>query len=139
MRSLWRDDETTYHGRFVQLERAKSYPKPVQAGGIPIAIGGHTAAAARRAGRLGDEFVPGVAGLEQLLPLLEVMRSAAVDAGRDPDAIGITAGGAGDLDGVRRLADLGVTRIVIPNLGGDPDRWRSRLGAFADAVISKIG
>src|SRR5439155_8392947 len=73
LRVLWRDAEPTFHGRFVDFERAKSYPKPVQAGGVPIAVGGHTEAAARRAGRLGDEFFPGVASLPQLPGLLDVM------------------------------------------------------------------
>jgi probable F420-dependent oxidoreductase len=139
LRVLWREDESTYHGRFVEFERAKSYPKPVQAGGIPIAVGGHTPAAARRAGRLGDEFIPGVGSLEQLEPLLEVMRTSAVEAGRDPDAIGVTMGAPADVDSVKRFADRGVTRVVVPNIGGDPQRWKSRLGDFADSVISRIG
>jgi probable F420-dependent oxidoreductase len=137
LRALWGEDESTYHGRFVDFERAKSYPKPVQAGGIPIAVGGHTPAAARRAGRLGDEFFPGVGTLEQLEPLIDVMRAAATSAGRDPDAIGITTMGATDVDSVKRFADRGVTRMVIPNLGGDPERWQSRLGAFSESVISR--
>ena len=137
LRALWRDAEPTFHGRFVDFERAKSYPKPVQAS-VPIAIGGHTEAAARRAGRLGDEFFPGVASLEQLTRLVDVMRAAAKDAGRDPHAIGVTAGGAMDLEGVKRLADLGVTRVVVPNLGGDPETWKSALGAFAENVIAKV-
>jgi probable F420-dependent oxidoreductase len=136
LRALWDEGESTYHGRFVDFERAKSYPKPVQPGGIPIAVGGHTPAAARRAGRLGDEFFPGVATIEQLEPLLDVMRAAATDAGRDPDAIGVTAMGATDADSVKRFADRGVTRMVIPNVGGNPERWRARLGEFADSVIS---
>ena len=139
LRVLWREDESTYHGRFVEFERAKSYPKPVQPGGIPIAVGGHTPAAARRAGRLGDEFVPGVGSLEQLEPLLDVMRASAVEAGRDPDAIGVTMAGPADVDSVKRLADRGVTRVVVPNIGGDPQRWKSRLGGFAESVISRIG
>ena len=139
LRVLWNDAEPTYHGRFVDFERAKSYPKPVQPGGVPIAVGGHTPAAARRAGRLGDEFFPGVAGGEQLPALIEVMRAAAVDAGRDPDAIGVTAGGAMDVDGVKRLAELGVNRVVVPNLGGDPEGWKSTLGAFNENVIYKLG
>src|SRR5580658_4198292 len=130
LRALWDEGESTYHGRFVDFERAKSYPKPVQPGGIPIAVGGHTPAAARRAGRLGDEFFPGVATIEQLEPLLDVMRAAATDAGRDPDAIGVTAMGATDADSVKRFADRGVTRMVIPNVGGNPERWRARLGEF---------
>ena len=137
--SLWRDPEPTYHGRFVDFERAKSYPKPVQAGGVPIAVGGHTEAAARRAGRLGDEFFPGVVGGDQLGGLIGVMREAAKKAGRDPDSIGITAGGAMDPDGVKRLADEGITRVVVPNLGGSPETWKSMLGAFSDNFISKVG
>ena len=139
LRVLWRHPEPTYHGRFVDFERAKSYPKPVQAGGVPIAVGGHTEAAARRAGRLGDEFFPGVVGGDQLGGLIGVMREAAKKAGRDPDSIGITAGGAMDPDGVKRLADEGITRVVVPNLGGSPETWKSMLGAFSDNFISKVG
>jgi probable F420-dependent oxidoreductase len=136
LRVLWRDDESTYRGRFVDFARVKSYPKPVQPGGIPVAVGGHTPAAARRAGRLGDEFFPGVATFDQLQSLVEVMRTSAEEAGRDAAAIGITAAGPPDLDGVKRLADLGVTRVVIPNLGGNPERWKARLGAYAEGVIA---
>ena len=138
LRALWRDDESTYHGRFVDFARVKSYPKPAQPGGVPIAIGGHTDAAARRAGRLGDEFFPGVAGFDRLGGLIEIMRASAAEAGRDPGAIGITAAGAADADDVRRLAELGVTRVVIPNLGGDPERWKARLGDFSTRVMAHV-
>jgi probable F420-dependent oxidoreductase len=139
LRVLWRDDESTYQGCFVEFERAKSYPKPVQPGGIPIAVGGHTPAAARRAGRLGDEFVPVVADADQLGRLIAVMREAATQAGRDPDAISISAPGPADADGIKRLADMGVTRLLVPNLGGDPERWKARLGEFGQSVIAKFG
>ncbi|HZT66716.1 MAG TPA: LLM class F420-dependent oxidoreductase [Acidimicrobiales bacterium] len=139
LRALWREPETTYRGDFVRLDRVKSYPKPAQAGGIPIAVGGHSPAAARRAGRLGDEFFPAVAGLDQLRHLVDVMRAAAEEAGRDPASIGITAGGAPSVEEVKRLADLGVTRMVIPNLGGDPDKWKARLGSFSETVIAAVG
>lgn len=51
LRALWSDDET-FEGRFYKFKDARSYPKPVQPGGIPIVVGGHTKASARRAGRL---------------------------------------------------------------------------------------
>src|SRR5688572_12792461 len=55
IRTLWQDEEATFTGRWTSFERAKMYPKPAQAGGaIPIHVGGHSKAAARRAGRLGD-------------------------------------------------------------------------------------
>jgi alkanesulfonate monooxygenase SsuD/methylene tetrahydromethanopterin reductase-like flavin-dependent oxidoreductase (luciferase family) len=122
----------------VDFEQAKSYPQPVQPKGIPIAVGGHTQAAAQRAGRLGDEFFPAVGRPDQLEDLIDILRTAARDAGRDPDSIGITAAAPSDAEGVTRLADLGVSRVVIPNLGGGPERWKSRLGGFAERVISKV-
>ncbi len=138
LRVLWRGGESSYQGRFVDFQRVQSYPKPAQPGGIPVAVGGHSEAAARRAGRLGDEFFPAVASIDALQRLIEVMRAAAVEAGRDPTGIGITATGANDVDGVRRLAELGVTRVVVANLGGDPERWKARLGGYADQVMAHI-
>ena len=138
LRVLWRDAEPTFRGRFADFDRAKSHPKPAQEGGIPIVVGGHTNAAARRAGRLGDGFFPGRATIDDLTPLLDEMRRAAKDAGRDADAIEVTAGGAMDLDGVKRFAELGVERIVVPPFGWDRESLKTFFGQFHDNVISKL-
>lgn len=79
-------------------------------------IGGHTKAAARRAGRLGNGFFPAKGDWSELQP---VMRAAAVEAGRDPDAIEITRGGAMNADGVKKMMDEGCDRLVIPPLAFD--------------------
>jgi probable F420-dependent oxidoreductase len=139
LRTLWAPGDDTYHGRFVEFEQANSYPKPVQPGGIPIVVGGHTNAAARRAGRLGDGFFPGAYRPGELEPLLDVMAGAAHEAGRDPASIEITAGGAFDYDGAARLADAGVTRLVIPPLSFNLEKLKARLATFADGVIAKLG
>ena len=137
LRALWSQAEPTYHGRFVDFERAKSYPKPAR-GSVPIVVGGHTKAAARRAGRLGDGFFPARATPDELTMLLDEMGRAAKDAGRDADAIEITAGGAMDVERVKKYADLGVQRLVIPPLGFDIETLKQQLGNFADNVIAKV-
>jgi probable F420-dependent oxidoreductase len=140
MRVLWRDGgAASFHGESVNFDECHSNPKPVQPGGIPIVVGGHTEAAARRAGRLGDGFFPGRSTVEELTGLLEVMRASAVECGRDPHAIEVTAGGAFDLDGAQQFADLGVHRIVLPPLAWNLEKLRSRLGAFSESVIEKVG
>jgi probable F420-dependent oxidoreductase len=136
LRKLWREDESSYDGAFTQFAPLKSFPKPAAADGPRIHIGGHTAAAARRAGRIGDGFFPGRSG-DELVALLDEMRTAARAAGRDPEAIEITGGGPLDLDGVKRAADLGVARYIIPPLGWDLDTLRTKLGAFSENVIAK--
>ena len=137
LRELWTADEPTFNGQFTSFEKAKMYPKPPQ-GQIPIVVGGHTKAAARRAGRLGDGFFPASTTPESLAELLEVMHKSAADAGRNGDAIEISAGGAMDVDGIKKFADLGVSRIVIPPLGFDEETLKAQLGQFNDNVISKL-
>jgi probable F420-dependent oxidoreductase len=138
LRAFWREPEPTFSGEFVNFERAKMYPKPLQAGGPPIVIGGHTAAAARRAGRLGDGFFPGRGALGDLAGLLDEMKAAAKDSGRNPDDIEVTAGGAIDVEGVKPYAELGVSRMVVPPLGYDLETLKEQLGRFSENVIAKL-
>lgn len=134
MRALWAGESVDFKGDFTTLRGANSFPHPEQ-GSVPIVVGGHTLIAARRAGRLGDGFFPGKGDIDAQLG---AMRAAALDAGRDPDAIEITRGGAMDRDSVQRMADEGVDRFVIPPLAFDGDGLRDALSRFADEVITKI-
>ena len=137
LKSLWAGGDATYQGKFVSFERAVSRPQPAQTGGPPVIVGGHSDAAARRAGRLGDGFFPGARGREELARLIDIMRSSAKEAGRDADTIEITAGGRPDLDTVKAWADLGVSRFLVPPLGFDADTLRDQLPKFAENVIAK--
>ncbi|MEZ0359474.1 LLM class F420-dependent oxidoreductase [Mycobacterium sp. SA01] len=118
LRALWADNPggVSHHGEFYDFDNAMSYPKPVAAEGIPIHIGGHSRMAARRAGRLGDGFQPlGVGGAE-LATLIEVMRLAAEDAGRDPAFLELSLGHLVtkvDADRAGRLAEVGAGRLVL--------------------------
>ena len=138
MRAVWTDDETTFRGRFVQVDRAIFRPKPAQDGGIPIIIGGHSRQAAVRAGRKGDGFFPAKITLEEIKPLISIMRESAADAGRDPDAIEVTAGGALDLDGVKAFSDAGVSRILLPVFASDEESLKVHFGTFHDLVMNKM-
>lgn len=138
MQAVWRDDEASFHGRFFSFDRVISRPLPVQPGGVPIHIGGHSNAAARRAGRLGAGFQPlGLDG-DVLRARVAVMRDAAQAAGRDPDRIEISLGGlldSLDADGVRRAEDQGAHRLIISTREGDLDRLRGEMTDFAERFI----
>jgi alkanesulfonate monooxygenase SsuD/methylene tetrahydromethanopterin reductase-like flavin-dependent oxidoreductase (luciferase family) len=54
MRSLWTQEETTFNGKYFQLDKVKMRPKPFRGGGVTMQIGGRSDAALRRAGRYGD-------------------------------------------------------------------------------------
>jgi hypothetical protein len=67
------------------------------------------------------------------------MRTAAKEAERDPDSIEITAGGAWDLEGAQRFAEMGVDRLVVPALGRDPEKRLAFVDKFGEDVIAKVG
>ena len=54
LKALWSDDLVSLDGRFHHLERVALSPRPTKA--IPLVFGGGSAAAARRAVRVGDGF-----------------------------------------------------------------------------------
>ncbi len=140
MRCLWREELPTFHGETVSFTEAISKPRPA-AGSVPIVVGGHSPAAARRAGRIGDGYFPAKG---EIGALIGEMRKSAESAGRDPDAIEVTWGGqdvlrGGEeaLDEVGRLAEMGVGRLVIPPLSYNPSQLRDLLAAFGESVISR--
>jgi probable F420-dependent oxidoreductase len=136
LRAVWSSSEATFNGTYSSFDRVKSNPKPYGGRSIPIHVGGHTEAAARRAGRLGDGFFP--ASPKDLPKLLDVMRGAADDAGRDADAIEITTGAGRHLDDVKALADLGVHRASVSPMGTDLETIKRNLGAFSETVVGPL-
>lgn len=135
LRALWSADET-FAGRFTSFERARSNPKPVQDGGIPIVVGGHTKAAARRAGRLAQGFFP--ARPQNLAELVAECRNAATEAGRDPDSIEITTGGLPTADFAKQMEDAGAHRLVIPPPTFDPSDIKRVLGEISENLVAKV-
>ncbi|OBI19920.1 LLM class F420-dependent oxidoreductase [Mycobacterium sp. E2327] len=118
LRALWADTPqgVSHHGEFFHFDDVVCCPKPVARERLPIYIGGHSKAAARRAGRFGDGLQPlGVAGPE-LASLIALMRDEAAAAGRDPAALEVSLGHAVtkiDAERAGALADQGADRIVL--------------------------
>lgn len=112
---------------------ADVFPKPVQQPGPPIHIGGHSPAAARRAGRYGDGFQPlGVAG-DDLARLVDIVNEHA--SGR---TVELSLGGLLDeLDDDRLLAAdaAGADRLVLSTRDGDLAATCNLLEAVADRYL----
>lgn len=139
IRSLWKPTPEAFNGRFYRWPSVESNPKPVQQPGVPIVIGGHAEAAARRAARYGDGFFPARGNRETLAQLFAVMRAECAAIGRDPSTIELsTGGGRLDVDSVRRYQDLGISRLVIAPPAFDRDGLRRGLHDFAEQIITKV-
>jgi probable F420-dependent oxidoreductase len=140
MRALWRDEAASFDGRHVDFDQMECRPWPVRRS-IPLLIGGTSEAAIRRAARLGDGFFPYVSPNEdvrQVLPqVLRRLRDETEAAGRDPDALELTAGGARTSDEALWFAELGIHRLTIAVRSRTVPEMKDELRRFADDTIAK--
>jgi probable F420-dependent oxidoreductase len=131
-----------YRGRHYQIPRIKMCPAPDRP--IPILVGGHAEPALRRAARMGDGFMFAGGSASELSGCLTRLRELRQEYGRtDPFAIYASSRDGYTRDGVKRLADLGVTDLVVgfrqPYVRGpDTEPLQKKLDALAwygDAII----
>jgi probable F420-dependent oxidoreductase len=94
LQALWGDDPVEFSGRFYTVPRSLFLPKPRQRPRPPILVGGYAPATVRRAANLADGYLGGNVPLAKVVPLVDQLRSAARDAGRDPAALRIVCRGA---------------------------------------------
>ncbi len=123
MRALWSGDKTSFDGEYLQFTDCISRPRPAQ-DTIPIVVGGDSAPAARRAGRIGDGYFPGGRAIEDITARVELARRTAEEHGRDPDELQLIAGAMArpgpQLDErIEQLAALGVTHAIVPTFPPD--------------------
>ena len=88
LRMLWTEESVNFEGRYHKVSDAGINPLPIQRP-IPIWLGGGEDRVIQRIGKMADgwfpQFQPNSAGQEKI----GIMRETAVNAGRDPKAIGI--------------------------------------------------
>jgi len=87
LRVLFAGPDASFTGRFHDFEGITIEPQPVQAGGPPLWVGGGSEAARRRAGRLGDGWMPIWVSPERFAEGLAEVRRHAEEAGRDAGAV----------------------------------------------------
>ena len=82
MRTLWGETEAEYHGKFANLERSWSWPKPVQPS-VPVLLGVQAGERAFEAiVEWGDGWIPGGSHGKWLAARLGELRGRWIDAGR---------------------------------------------------------
>lgn len=143
MRALWGEQPATFSGRYVSFDRVYCHPTP-EGGAIPIVLGGHSEPAVRRAGRLADGWFPFTVGPPDFARLADLLRAEAASAGRDDQAVEITAwpGSATPRaqwspDLAARYVSAGATRLVVrADLTGPGDLpgFAERLRRYRDAA-----
>ncbi len=144
LRRLWTEDSVTFRGVDEHVLGAGIAPPPVQRP-IPLWMGAVAPRALRRVGRLADGWFPMVPPGPRLEQAHEVVREAAVGAGRDPDALGMEGRvewAPRELDLVARHAErwrgAGATHLSVNTMHADlasVDEHIAALGTVADVLL----
>ena len=134
-----------FHGEIFDVPRIKLAPVPTMP--VPVLIGGHGEAALRRAALSGDGWLHGggkPADLPGLLTRLTELRREYGTADRPFEVHAISVD-AYSVDGIKRLADQGVTEVIVGfrwpyHVGPDTEELAPKLDKlrnYADDVIAK--
>jgi probable F420-dependent oxidoreductase len=118
LRRLWSAEEVTHGGPFYAMNAVRIHPAPAQPGGPPIVVTGRSPAAMRRAGRLGDGWMPYLYSPERYAKSVVEVQIAAEQAERD-------------------LADFSWMAFVCTNLHEDAAQARADAAAFFGASFGQ--
>lgn len=146
---LWNtpDGETySYDGDIWQVTNSPALPKPVQAGGPPIVIGGGGAMRTPRlAARYATEFNMPFTPLDRYTAQCDNVRRACETEGRDPDSLVysiamVACVGADDAEVARRAAAIGRDPAELRENGiaGTPDQAAASMQRCIDAGAERI-
>jgi probable F420-dependent oxidoreductase len=145
LRRLWNGDIVTFDGEFDQVRSSSIMATPTHT--IPIWMGGNSARALDRVGRMGDGwFALSLTNPEMSVPLFERIRKVATEHGRDADQIGFealfkTAGFAPDelTDRAQAWRRAGVTHLAVDTRQADATSLEPYLEAVARAGATLLG
>ncbi len=165
LEAIWADGVVEFHGEFYQVPQSLVDPKPTQRPHPPLLLGGTAERALRRAGRLADGWVSSSRhDLRGIGADIDLMKTAAIEAGRDPAGLRFIVRGVLDLldsptadtddparrplhgtadqihQDLRALATRGVTEVFFdlnfdPRVGS-PDAEAAASMQLADQVLS---
>ncbi|GFG55524.1 LLM class F420-dependent oxidoreductase [Mycolicibacterium agri] len=139
LRRFWTEQTVTFDGQFHKVTGAGIAPLPVQRP-IPIWIGAASAPGYRRAGQLADGWFPMTGPGPKLDDALAVIEQAAVQAGRDPAAIGMEGrvqwrGDSGAvLEALAEWEKAGATHVAVNTMGAGLRTVDDHLAALAEVA-----
>ena len=144
LRKLWTGERVEHHGHFYDFDSLRMTPAPSEP--VPLYFGGLSEAAMRRTARLGDGWVSDLHTLDELREIVGKLHQYREECGRGGDPLQVIGAcvDVADVDGYRRLEDVGVTHLQTHPwvfYGGAIESLDDKVEGirrFADDVIAKL-
>ena len=167
-KELWTSDAPAFDGKHVKFGNITFLPRPAQAGGPPIWVGGESAPALRRVAKLGDAWFPILNNprfpmntVARFRKRLARMHEIAGEHGRDPAEIGLaifaiqysnrpsqdpetgerellTGPNEAIVEDLQQLAEIGVTDVVLNFHRSTMEKTLEGMRNFVENIAPKV-
>ena len=119
VKEIWTTDESEFHGRYVNFDKMRAFPKPYQQPHPPIIMGGEGEKAIECAAEVCDGWAPWFMEWTRAKETIAELRRQAAANGRDPSLLEISLFEKSIPD-EKIMADMetaGVKRIILTIFG----------------------
>jgi len=123
MKEIWTTEESEFHGKFVNFDKMRSFPKPYQRPHPPIIMGGAGQKSLECVVEVCDGWAPFLLEWSKTKEIIAELQQRAVTIGRDLDSIEMSVfqESIPDRNMLAEMEEAGVKRIIITISGQGSD------------------
>jgi probable F420-dependent oxidoreductase len=133
IKEIWTTDESEFHGKFVNFDKMRSFPKPYQHPRPPIIMGGASERSLEIAAEVCDGWAPWFMEWSKAKEAIAHVRQQAAANGRDPAALefSLFEKSIPDSKTIADMEEAGVKRIIVTLFGQNREEALSTLDELA--------
>jgi alkanesulfonate monooxygenase SsuD/methylene tetrahydromethanopterin reductase-like flavin-dependent oxidoreductase (luciferase family) len=119
IKEVWTTDESEFHGRFVNFDKMKAFPKPYQQPHPPIIMGGGGAKTIECAAEVCDGWAPWNMEWTKVKEAMVKLKKQTIANGRDPNSLEVSVfeQSIPDKRTIEEMETAGIKRIIVTILG----------------------
>src|SRR5215211_807913 len=136
IKEIWTTDESEFHGRFVNFDKMREFPKPYQRPHPPIIMGGAGEKSMECAAEVCDGWAPWLMEWPKAKEAIAQLRRQATAHGRDPSALEISLfeKSVPDQKTVTEMETTGVKQIILTVFGQTREEALPTLDGLAKRI-----
>jgi probable F420-dependent oxidoreductase len=133
IKEIWTTVESEFHGKFVNFDKMKAFPKPYQRPHPPIIMGGEGEKSIECAAELCNGWAPWLLEWSKAKEAIAELKKQAVANGRDPNSLEISLfeKSIPDKKTIAEMETTGVNRIILTIFGQNREQALPMLDSLA--------
>jgi probable F420-dependent oxidoreductase len=133
IKEIWTMDESEFHGKFVNFDKIKAYPKPLQQPHPPVIMGGAGEKSIECAAEVCDGWAPWLMEWSKAKEAIAEIKRQAAANGRDPELLefSLFEKSIPDERNLEDMESMGIKRIILTIFGQNREEALPRLDEVA--------